>query len=108
RLPIPGGRYYVMPEAVARRAGIGGTPIGDRQRVQVASEGTIVEGHSVPRGHVRIDARRGTAWVNDEDWLALADSAKGAGIADILGGADHDDALWVYPFMDYQASGEAE
>lgn len=108
RLPIPGGRYYVMPEAVARRAGLGGTPIGDRQRVQVASEGTIVEGHSVPRGHVRIDARRGTAWVNDEDWLALADSAKGAGIADILGGADHDDALWVYPFMDYQASGEAE
>lgn len=81
RLPIPGGRHYVMPEAAGRRAGIRGLEVG--------------------RGEVKIDPRYGTAWVNDEDWLALQDSPKGAGIADILGGADHDDALWLYPFTDH-------
>jgi hypothetical protein len=54
RLPIPGGRHYVMPAAGGRRAGI---PDLD-----------------VPRGHIQIDDRRGTAWVNDDDWLALPDS----------------------------------
>ncbi|MCI0579453.1 MAG: hypothetical protein L0331_25040, partial [Chloroflexi bacterium] len=81
RLPIPGGRYYVMPAAVGRRAGI--------------------ESLEVSRGQVRIDPRYGTAWVNDQDWLALEDSPKGVGIAGILGGADNDDALWLYPFTDY-------
>ena len=81
RLPIPGGRHYVMPEAVGKRAGI--------------------KGLDVPRGHIHIDNKRGTAWVNDEDWLALPDSPKGEGVAGILGGADHDDALWLHPFTDY-------
>ncbi|HUM67718.1 MAG TPA: hypothetical protein PLK31_02585, partial [Chloroflexota bacterium] len=81
RLPIPGGRHYVMPTAVGRRAGL--------------------KGLDVPRGHVHIDDKRGTAWVNDEDWLELPDSPKGEGIASILGGADNDDALWLHPFTDH-------
>ena len=81
RLPIPGGRHYVMPEAVGKRAGI--------------------KGLDVPRGHIHIDDKRGTAWVNDDDWLALPDSSKGEGIAGILGGADNDDALWLHPFTDH-------
>jgi hypothetical protein len=81
RLPIPGGRHYVMPAAVGRRAGISGL--------------------DVPRGHIQIDDRRGTAWVNDEDWLSLPDSPEKEGIAGILGGADNDDALWLHPFTDY-------
>ncbi|MAU00662.1 MAG: hypothetical protein CL608_26250 [Anaerolineaceae bacterium] len=81
RLPIPGGRHYVMPAAVGRRAGI--------------------KGLDVPRGHIHIDDKRGTAWVNDEDWLALPNSPKGEGIAGILGGADNDDALWLHPFTDH-------
>jgi hypothetical protein len=86
RLPIPGGRHYVMPVGVGKRAGI--------------------KGLEVPRGHIHIDDRRGTAWVNDEDWLALPDSPErpgspGEGIAGILGGADNDDALWLHPFTDH-------
>lgn len=91
RLPIPGGRHYVMPMAVGRRAGITGL--------------------EVPRGYIHIDAERGTAWVNDQDWLSLPDSPVrpgfpssaegGEGIAGILGGADNDDALWLHPFTDY-------
>ncbi|MCZ7673837.1 MAG: hypothetical protein M5U34_45310 [Chloroflexi bacterium] len=81
RLPIPGGRHYVMPAAVGKRAGI--------------------KGLDVPRGYIHIDDKRGTAWVNDEDWLTLPDSPKGEGIAGILGGADNDDALWLHPFTDH-------
>jgi hypothetical protein len=86
RLPIPGGRHYVMPAAVGRRAGINGL--------------------QVPRGHIHIDDQRGTAWVNDQDWLSLPDSparpdSAGEGIAGILGGADNDDALWLHPFTDH-------
>lgn len=80
RLPIPGGRHYVMPVAVGKRAG--------------------VKGLAVPRGHIKVDPKYGTAWVNNEDWLALPDSPRGTGIAGILGGADNDDALWVHPFTD--------
>jgi hypothetical protein len=94
RLPIPGGRHYVMPVGVGQRAGIG------------QSDGQPLH---VPRGHIQIDARRGTAWVNDEDWLALPDSPKLApssaegqeGIAGILGGADNDDALWLHSFTNH-------
>src|SRR5690606_11469737 len=60
-----------------------------------------IKGLDVPRGHIHIDDQRGTAWVNDEDWLALPDSPKGEGIAGILGGADNDDALWLHPFTDH-------
>jgi hypothetical protein len=81
RLPIPGGRHYVLPAAVGKRAGI--------------------KGLDVPRGHIQIDDKRGTAWVNDEDWLALPDSPQAEGIAGILGGADNDDALWLHPFTDH-------
>lgn len=80
RLPIPGCRQYVMPAAVGKRAGL-----------DVA----------VGRGEIQIDPQRGTAWVNDDDWLALQDSATDQGIADILGGADNDDALWLHPFTDH-------
>jgi len=81
RLPIPGGRHYVMPTAVGQRAGI--------------------KGLDVPRGYIHIDDKRGTAWVNDDDWLTLPDSPKNEGIAGILGGADNDDALWLHPFTDH-------
>lgn len=81
RLPIPGGRYYVMPVGVGHRAGM--------------------KALAVPRGHIHIDDKRGTAWVNDQDWLTLPDSPKEEGIATILGGADNDDALWLHPFTDY-------
>jgi hypothetical protein len=81
RLPIPGGRHYVLPAAVGKRAGI--------------------KGLDIPRGHIQIDDKRGTAWVNDEDWLALPDSPQAEGIAGILGGADNDDALWLHPFTDH-------
>ncbi len=80
RLPIPGGRHYVMPTAVGKRAGMA---------------------VDVPRGHIHIDDKRGTAWVNDTDWLSLPDSPKKEGIGSILGGADHDDALWLHPFIDH-------
>ncbi|MCC6613311.1 MAG: hypothetical protein IT320_07515, partial [Anaerolineae bacterium] len=85
RLPIPGGRYYVMPTGVGHAAGMQ---------------------HNIPRGHVRIDAEYATAWVNDEDWIAMQDSPAGQGIRDILGGADNDDALWIHPFTDHD--GEAK
>ncbi len=78
RLPIPGGRYYVMPIGVGRAAGIE---------------------HEVPRGGIHLDKQYGTAWVNDEDWVQLEGASEG--IAGILGGADNDDALWVHPFTDY-------
>ncbi|MEO1666693.1 MAG: hypothetical protein AAFU54_18795 [Chloroflexota bacterium] len=90
KLPVPGGRYYVMPAMVGRRANM---PV------------------SVGRGEVFIDHDTGTAWVNDQDWIELQDSASYGnpsvdmndrwGIANILGGADNDDALWVHPFTDH-------
>ncbi|MEP7284807.1 MAG: hypothetical protein ABI947_03445 [Chloroflexota bacterium] len=85
RLPIPGGRYYVMPVGVGRAAGFE---------------------HTIPRDHVRIDPEYATAWVNDDDWIAMQDSPEGKGIRDILGGADNDDALWIHPFTDHD--GEAK
>ena len=78
RLPIPGGRHYVMPAAVGVTAGFD---------------------IDVPRGQIEIDAKRGTAWVNDEDWVQMQGSE--TGISGILGGADNDDALWVYGFTDH-------
>ena len=78
RLPIPGGRHYVMPEAVGQAAGLD---------------------VKVGRGEVFIDPKRGTVWVNDQDWLKMDDGKEG--IAGILGGADHDDALWLHPFTDH-------
>ena len=79
RLPIPGGRYYVMPAGVGQRAG---------------------RKMAVGRGEIQLDPRPATAWVNDEDWLMLEDSPTSMGIAGILGGADNDDALWLHPFTD--------
>jgi hypothetical protein len=70
-----------MPAALGKRAGI--------------------KGLDVPRDHIQIDGRRGTAWVNDEDWLTLSDSPIEEGIAGILGGADNDDAFWLHPFTDH-------
>ncbi|MBN1121812.1 MAG: hypothetical protein JXJ17_12090 [Anaerolineae bacterium] len=83
RVPIPGGRYYVMPAGVGRAAGV---------EVDVAP------------GQIHIDHKRGTAWVSDADWLAFDDSPKGEGIAGILGGADNDDALWLHPFADFDGT----
>jgi len=85
RLPIPGGRYYVMPVGVGCAAGMK---------------------HVIPRGQVRVDPEYATAWVNDEDWITMQDSPTGKGIRDILGGADNDDALWIHPFTDHD--GEAK
>ncbi len=83
RIPIPGGRYYVMPAGVGRAAG-----------VEV----------DVTPGQIHIDHKRGTAWVSDADWLSFDDSPKGEGIAGILGGADNDDALWLHPFTDHDGA----
>ena len=90
KLPVPGGRYYVMPSMVGRRANM---------PVQVA------------RGEVTIDPKTQTAWVNDQDWIELQDATSYGdatvpmderwGVASILGGADHDDAMWVHPFTDH-------
>lgn len=84
RLPIPGGRHYVMPAAVGRRAGI--------------------KGLDIAQGQIQVDTKRGTAWVNETDWVSLTSSTKGEGIASILGGADNDDALWLHPFSDYDGT----
>lgn len=80
RLPIPGGRMYIMTEKVARLAGLD---------VNVA------------RGKTVIDPAYQTVWVNDQDWLSLSrQPGSGDGIRDILGGADHDDGIWCFPFRD--------
>lgn len=85
RIPIPGGRHYCLPAAVGQRAGLD---------IQVG------------RGEIKIDSEHDTAWVNDEDWLELEDSPKdpktgqGQGLAAIWGGADNDDALWLFGFTD--------
>lgn len=88
RLPVEGARYYIKPDAVGKRAGI--------------------KGLNVPRGHIKIDPEYATAWVNADDWVELMDSPAGRrqGIADVLGGADNDDAVWLYPFSDVDADGE--
>lgn len=93
RVPIPGGRSYVMPAAVGRAAG---------KKIEVQ------------RGEVFIDSDAGTAWINDKDWYELQDGAdvwetkddgsqlrKPQGVAEILGGGDNDDALWVHHFTDH-------
>lgn len=67
RLPIPGGRYYIMVDEIGKRL--------------------------VESGYVELDSDSSTAWVNAEDWVTY--------IADVLGGADQDDAVWVFPFEDY-------
>lgn len=67
RLPIPGGRYYVMTDTISER--------------------------DIPSGYITLDATSATAWVNHDDWCDY--------IADVLGGADQDDALWCFPFTDY-------
>lgn len=72
RLPVPGARYYVMPDQVGRDAGIDVT---------------------VPKGHIQLDPSAGTAWVNADQWKIE--------LAAIWGGADNDDALWIFPFEDY-------
>lgn len=68
RLPVPGGRYYVMTDAVGNR--------------------------KVGQGELCLDPKSGTAWVNAEDWCDH--------IAAVLGGADQDDALWIFPFTDHE------
>jgi hypothetical protein len=69
RLPMPGGRYYLMTDAV-----------GDFQ---------------LPEGTIHLDQAAHTAWVNREDWHTY--------LAAVLGGADQDDAVWLFPFMDTDA-----
>lgn len=88
RLPVAGARYYIKPDAVGRRAGIADL--------------------KVPRGHIKIDPEYATAWVNADDWVQMEDSPgnRRQGIADILGGADNDDAVWLYLFSDADAEGE--
>jgi hypothetical protein len=67
RLPVPGGRYYVMTDTIG--------------------------GLKVPPGQVKLDPAASTAWVNHADWVQY--------LADVWGGADQDDALWCYPFLDH-------
>ena len=83
RIPMPGGRYYIMPEKVANVAG---------------------SDYDVKRGEIYVDPDTNSAYVNDLDWVQLQDTnpENPHGIADILGGADNDDALVVHPFLDRQ------
>jgi hypothetical protein len=77
RMPINGGRYYVMTSDVAQAAGM-----------------------NIPleRGQVHLDPATATAWVHRDDWLAFEGEQ---GIRHILGGADQDDALWLHGFTDH-------
>lgn len=52
-----------------------------------------VGGRSVPAGQVELDLASATAWVNDADWCAF--------LVNVLGGCDGDDAVWVFPFTDW-------
>ena len=52
-----------------------------------------VGGRIVGQGEVLLDKAYATAWVNDDDWRDW--------LAGVLGGADGDDAVWVFPFRDY-------
>ena len=71
RIPIHGGRYYVMPAGVAQYG-----------KIDI----------NVERGECVIDPKYSALWVNDEDWVEH--------IAEIAGGADNDDAFWCHPFVD--------
>jgi hypothetical protein len=53
---------------------------------------TVGQRH-VKRGEITLDPDSATAWVNSDDWVDYQ--------ADVLGGADQDDALWLHPFTDY-------
>ncbi|MCB0007158.1 MAG: hypothetical protein KDE04_11910, partial [Anaerolineales bacterium] len=55
-----------------------------------------VGGGTIGAGEVLLDKAYATAWVNDEDWTDW--------LAGVLGGADGDDAVWVFPFRDYDKS----
>jgi hypothetical protein len=50
----------------------------------------------INRGEVFVDVEYGTLWVNDSDWVQY--------IANVLGGADNDDACWVHQFEDYDGT----
>lgn len=73
KLPVPGGRYYVMVDEVGQKAGI----------------------KPVQPGTIRLDREHGTAWVSAADWPEWSG---------IWGGADQDDALWIFPFTDHDSS----
>jgi hypothetical protein len=53
----------------------------------------VVGNRHVPSGEIVLDTAAATAWVSSDDWIEY--------IADVLGGADQDDAIWVYPFADF-------
>lgn len=72
RLPAPGGRFYIAPNAVR-----GKNP---------------TDGSDLARGYAELDIDHATVWVADEDWLGY--------IVPVLGGCDGDDACWVLPFTD--------
>ena len=47
----------------------------------------------VEPGQVELDPASATAWVSTEDWQDY--------MVNVLGGCDGDDAVWVFPFRDY-------
>lgn len=47
---------------------------------------------SIPAGHCELDPEHGTIWLSQHDWVQYAE---------ILGGMDSDDGLWVQPFTDH-------
>ena len=56
----------------------------------------VVGEKDVPPGHIELDKHNATAWVNDNDWLEY--------LVELLGGCDGDDALWIFPFTDWDGS----
>lgn len=50
-----------------------------------------VAGREIPDGHVQLDPELASAIVSERDWVELSA---------IWGGADQDDGMWCYPFID--------
>ncbi|MEM8860218.1 MAG: hypothetical protein AAGD96_17970 [Chloroflexota bacterium] len=48
---------------------------------------------TVAEGECELDFDTGSIWVNDSDFLSY--------IGRVAGGCDHDDAFWVFPFVDH-------
>ncbi|MCB8944520.1 MAG: hypothetical protein H6658_12290 [Ardenticatenaceae bacterium] len=52
-----------------------------------------VGNRQVEPGQIELEPQTATAWVSSEDWNNF--------VVEILGGCDGDDAVWTFPFTDY-------
>ncbi|MCB0026455.1 MAG: hypothetical protein KDE28_01025, partial [Anaerolineales bacterium] len=84
RTAFHGARVYIKSQSLADDAGWG---------IQVQP------------GEAHLSLQHKALIVADEDWLNLPDSLTGAGIGDVAGGADFDDAVTVFQFSDLARDG---